>query len=235
MSVDSKLLTLSDWGFYESQQTSAEMVFEGRALKTPDEWLTMLRAAAAKLDAEQLAVAASQFTKWYCRCCIGILHSLSIEDRMSAAALEELTLLFPGKPPFAVAANRPQPVALLPRPALRELVLSKLFADNFNIVFTAISRITHLRQSILWENAALYIHYFYRTSIERTEDAARRNVLQGDYDYILNAEASLFGTNHHSNPFIGTGAALRNTCCLRYMLPGAAACKVCPSPAARHN
>jgi ferric iron reductase protein FhuF len=235
MSVESKQLTLSEWGFYEERQPTAEHVFEGRAFTTPDSWLTLLGAAAARLDTEQLAVAASQFAKWYARCCIGVLHSLSMEDRMSAAALDELTLLFPGKPLFAVASSQPQRAANLPRLALRELVLSKLFADNFNIVFTELSRITHLRQSLLWENAAVYIHYFYRTSIERTEDAARRNVLQGDYDYILHAEASLFGMNHNVNPLLGTGGALRNTCCLRYMLPGAAACKVCPTPSARHR
>ncbi|WP_199624601.1 (2Fe-2S)-binding protein [Paenibacillus alkalitolerans] len=238
MSVSSTEHIASTWGFYEYPFPYGETAVRGSSLRTCDDWLLLLKSVAHRLECDKIPVAASQFTKWYCRALCGVLYSLSMEDRFVSASFDEISLLFPGEPPFAVgtsgASSRPDSVHS--RSALRERTLRACFAGNFDIVFHSLTALTGIRSGILWENASMYIHYFYRTWIAETGDAARRRILQDDYDYIVkHAQPELFGAGHRVNPFIGTGNPVRNTCCLRYHLPDGRTCKGCPISVQNRN
>lgn len=207
-------------------------IVEGTAFLTEEGARSILELAKRVLNCSKPKVAASQFTKWYCRAhCIHYLHSLSMKDLPVPAALEDIQLLFPGEPPFAINGKVvPTPIPLsASRNEMRDVAVQSLFAGNFNIVFNALIRLTGIRRDILWDNAAVYIHHFYRTWIEEASDEERKRIVKEDYEYITEtAEAVLFGSQYNVNPLFGSCAPFRNTCCLRVQIPGANKCKGCP-------
>ncbi|WP_274363027.1 IucA/IucC family C-terminal-domain containing protein [Paenibacillus thermotolerans] len=217
-------------------QGSAESIplaVDAAAFLTDEGARSILEVAERALNCGKPKVTASQFTKWYCRThCISFLHSLSVEDMPVRAALEDIELLFPGDPPFAINEKGAAPLpsrASASRNEMRDAALHSLFAGNFSLVFNALIRLTGIRSDILWDNAAVYIHHFYRTWMEEASDDGRMRIIKEDYDYITQtAEAALFGDEYTVNPLFGSCAPFRNTCCLRVQIPGANKCKGCP-------
>jgi ferric iron reductase protein FhuF len=210
----------------------------GLTLTSPDSVKALLERVAATLQVDKPAVAASQFTKWYCRSLTAVLYEFSVEGIARAASLRDISVLFPGEPPFAVwCGGRAIPVPDdEARGSLRDLTVIRLFAHNWNLVFKSLSAATGVREELLWENGAVYIHHFYRTWIEETADPVIRARLEDDYRYIMQeAPPELFGELQCFNPFQWTGKPVRNTCCLRYHLPDGKYCRGCPISNAKLN
>jgi ferric iron reductase protein FhuF len=203
----------------------------GLTLASPDRVQALLGRVSQALQVEKPAVAASQFTKWYCRSLTSVLYEFSVEGIARAASLRDVTVLFPGEPPFAVlCSGRAVPVADdASRESLRDLTIIRLFAHNWNLIFKSLSAVTGIREDLLWENGSMYLHHFYRTWIQEAADDRVRARIQDDYRYILQeAPPELFGELQCFNPLQWTGKPVRSTCCLRYYLPDGNYCKGCP-------
>lgn len=204
----------------------------GTALTAPEQVKLLLDRFAASLQTEKPAVAASQFTKWYCRSLVAILYDFSVLGIARSATLRDVSVLFPGDPPFAVhCGGRAVPVTEATRESLRELTVIRLFAHNWNLVFKGLHAYTGVREDLLWENGSMYVNHFYREWIEAAPDAAARDRLEADYSYIHHgAPPELFGELQCFNPFQWTGKPIRSMCCLRCHLPEGRYCKGCPIP-----
>lgn len=191
----------------------------------------LLSLVSALLDVNPPAAAASQFTKWYSRSLTGALYLLSVEQKAALLDLGSVVLSFPGSPRLAVFSETiPSSIQdAASRQKHRDKVLHSLFARNLDVLFRIFSKKTGIRTAILWENAAVYIHYFYRNWLESLPNGEIRMRVTDDYEYIVRkAPPSLFGSEHSRNPFSETGGAVRSTCCLRNMLPDGNCCKGCP-------
>ncbi|MCI3923746.1 (2Fe-2S)-binding protein [Paenibacillus sp. TRM 82003] len=209
----------------------------GPTLTSPETVAELLARVSSRLQVSKPAVAASQFTKWYCRSLVAVLYEFSVDGIARSASLRDVTVLFPDEPPFAIlcgglAVAAPHDDAA--RESLRELTVIRLFAHNWNLVFKSLVAATGVRENILWENGAVYLHHFYRTWIEETTDERVRGRLEADYRYIVQeAPPELFGELQCFNPFQWTGKPIRSTCCLRYHLPDGNYCRGCPISNAR--
>jgi len=223
---------LLELGYYTApDDVKAQDRLHGPMLAAAEHVPTLLERVADMLRVDKPAVAASQFTKWYCRSLVGVLYEFSVLGIARSASLRDVTLLFPGEPPFAVHCGGRAAPALDPaaRESLRELTVIRLFAHNWNLVFKSLHAATGVREDLLWENGSMYVHHFYRKWIEEAPDPESRARIEDDYQYVRQeAPPELFGELQCFNPFLYTGKAVRRMCCLRYHLPDGRYCKGCP-------
>ncbi len=231
MSVDLRTALHRQLGFHTTDPNPAWDRLPGPTLASPEGVRSLLERVGTLLGTEKPAVAASQFAKWYCRSLVSVLHEFSVLGIARTASLRDVTVLFPGDPPFAIlCGGRATPVADdAARESLRELTVIRLFAHNWNLVFKTLREATGIREDLLWENGSMYLNHFYRLWIEEAGDAALRERLEDDYRYIQKeAPPELYGELQCFNPFAWTGKPVRRTCCLRYHLPDGGYCKGCP-------
>jgi len=244
MSVNSPLSERSDaesvrslLGLSVDEPEDGTELVHGLTLTSPDAARRLIDRVGALLGTDKPAVAASQFTKWYCRALTAVLYEFSAEGAARAASLRDIAIAFPGgDAPIAVhCGGKTFPVDNdAAREPMRELTMIRLFAQNWNLVFKTLSAVSGVREDALWENGSMYVHYYYRQWIEEADSPGRRAALEDDYEYIVGRAApELYGELQCFNPFLGTGKPVRSTCCLRYMLPDGNACKGCPVKFAR--
>jgi ferric iron reductase protein FhuF len=238
MSVDASVHIYQQLGFDISGAIPKTAVhrIHGPSLTTPESVRELLQQVGHILQVDKPAAAASQFTKWYCRSHCAVLYDLSVNNIARASSLRDITVMFTGEPPIAAhCSGRAIPITdNASRESLRELTVIKLFAHNWNLVFKSLSAVAGIREDVLWENGAVYLHYFYRTWIEETTDAKIRSRLEEDYRYIMQeAQPELFGELQCFNPFQWTGKPIRTYCCLRYHQPDGKTCRGCPIPNAK--
>jgi len=202
----------------------------GAMLTSPEQVQLLIERVSRILGTDKPSVAASQFTKWYCRSLIAVLYEFSVLGIARSATLRDVSVLFPLDPPLAVHCNgRVSPVTAATRESLRELTVIRLFAHNWNLVFKRLHELTGIREDLLWENGSMYINHFYRTWMEQTEDPVLRERLEEDYRFIHHeAPPELYGELQCFNPFQWTGKPVRSSCCLRFHLPDKKYCKGCP-------
>jgi len=231
MFVDTRPALQQQLGFYTEEPNAAWDRLPGPALASPEGVRALLERVGAMLGTEKATVAASQFSKWYCRSLVSVLYEFSVLGIARAASLRDVTVLFPGDPPFAVlCGGRTAHVTDdASRESLRELTVIRLFAHNWNLVFKTLREATGVREDLLWENGSMYLNHFYRHWIGEAGDGALRARLEDDYRYIQReAPPELYGELQCFNPFAWTGKPVRRTCCLRYHLPDGGYCKGCP-------
>ncbi|TKI68083.1 hypothetical protein FC756_11290 [Lysinibacillus mangiferihumi] len=110
----------------------------------------------------------------------------------------------------------------------RDQILQSLFADNMAKVWKALSTTAKVSKAVLWEHAAMYVHWFYETQFRQGASEREIAFLEEDYHYIMTeAPGEIFG--ERKNPFTryntpkvmtrGTDKPirLRKTCCYYYL------------------
>ncbi|TLS51526.1 hypothetical protein FE782_14610 [Paenibacillus antri] len=231
MSVDTRLTVQRQLGFYTEEPEGVSDRLPGPMLASPEQVKSLVDRVAGMLGTDKPTVAASQFTKWYCRSLISVLYEFSVLGIARSASLRDIAVLFPGEPPFAVlcGGRTARVTDDASRESLRELTVIRLFAHNWNLVFKSLHAQTGVREDLLWENGSMYLNHFYRLWITEAEDEALRERLEDDYLYIQReAPPELYGELQCFNPFAWTGKPIRRKCCLRYHLPDGNYCKGCP-------
>jgi siderophore-iron reductase FhuF len=191
------------------------------------------------------AVIASQFCKYYCRCLCGALYAMSRCGQLVDLNPAHMAVGFIRDEGPCVIVGEPTAggTALWPEgwPEWRDTILQKMFSQNVQPLFSALTRYYHVSPNLLWENCVIYIHYFYKEWIREAAEPEDRARLEADYRYIVEeAPPELFGVSggnplhiqgtYVTNPDHPDGKLrIRKTCCLRNRLPNAAACSTCPS------
>ncbi|WP_134704908.1 IucA/IucC family C-terminal-domain containing protein [Ammoniphilus sp. YIM 78166] len=114
----------------------------------------------------------------------------------------------------------------------REEVLETLFAKNLSKVWRSLSETVGISYSILWENTAIYVYWFYEKRMEQEGNPQVNLRIQEDFQYLIHeAPASLFGEKE--NPlakfYSDPGNRTRKTCCYYYQLSSHHDyCSTCP-------
>lgn len=110
----------------------------------------------------------------------------------------------------------------------------KLFSQHLNLVWDALANTGGISKQILWENTAVYIFWLYETVLTELSDEKENE----DFRFLLfGSDGSLFG-NYVNNPLLkfynnkiikdDTEIRTRKTCCLSYKVSEKQMCKTCP-------
>ena len=110
----------------------------------------------------------------------------------------------------------------------RDQILQSIFAENIAKVWSILSATTKVSKAVLWEHAAMYIHWFYETQFRQGASEVEIAYLEKDYQYIMSdAPGYIFG--ERKNPFtryntpkvmargVDKPIRLRKTCCFYYL------------------
>jgi ferric iron reductase protein FhuF len=110
----------------------------------------------------------------------------------------------------------------------RDQILQSIFADNIAKVWAVLSTNTKVSKAVLWEHAAMYVHWFYETQFRHGASELDIGFLEEDYQYIISdAPGNIFGerknpfTRYNTSKVIARGVdkpiRLRKTCCFYYL------------------
>lgn len=204
-----------------------------------------LERIADKFQAPSLMVTASQFAKRYSFLIIApSLYALSVYNKGVDHSLENCHLESAQQkgtwlPQLRLSDWGVSQPSENSRAAWRDQILENMFAGNLAKVWRALARTAKISSQVLWENTAVYVYWLYEKRIGEEANGLQKSRLQDDFQYLLNAPASLFG--EAENPlkqFNGPKCVLspakppirvRQTCCFYYQIsPQQSYCSTCP-------
>ncbi|GGC81142.1 hypothetical protein GCM10007216_09590 [Thalassobacillus devorans] len=196
----------------------------------------------AFMESDFYLTTASIFSKRYSYYIVtGVLAMISAFDKCPDYRPENIRLVrldeekkwFP-KLTF-VSKDAEEPVAVNRHAWLRDQ-LTELFSEHVRPIFFQINQLTRLSMSVLWENFAIYLYWFYERYAENHFDEERMAQIRDDFHFIVHElDGSSFG--EEKNPFhyfsyqpkLPNGTRERKCCCLSYKLhEDSGYCKVCP-------
>ncbi|UCZ53753.1 (2Fe-2S)-binding protein [Bacillus shivajii] len=124
----------------------------------------------------------------------------------------------------------------------RDQVIQTIFSENISKVWEALSTVTRVPMSVLWENTAVYVYWLYESFLNNAVKLCGEKECQveNDFAYLLNkAPAELFG--QADNPLYkyygpktaggstGESVRMRKTCCYYYQVSSPKTyCTTCP-------
>ncbi len=125
------------------------------------------------------------------------------------------------------------------RDAWRTQVVHNIFAGNLFKVWQAVSQATKIPIAILWENTAIYVYWLYEKRIGDENNESLRSRIEADFQFLLEAPASLFGLSENPLSRYNTAKCMvtssehpvriRQTCCYYYQVSmNQAYCTSCP-------
>ncbi|WP_053360489.1 IucA/IucC family C-terminal-domain containing protein [Bacillus sp. FJAT-27251] len=212
------------------------------ALLEEEALLSFLEGVKQEIQAPDLRVAASVFTKYFAFIPVIYLYSLSAWDKKLAVSLDQLWLQSnerDGKwlPEYFFQDVRVEKRADEDRNAWRDEALKHLFSEIVFPIVDQLSTKMHLSRYILWENISVYISWLYRNILNPAEAPRAAE----DFEYLVQkAPGRLFGPYdrnplqlYHAEPEYLEEASehvyVRKTCCLTYKLGEKRTyCRTCP-------
>lgn len=223
---------------------SAARRFEGAALRQPEGLDSLVDWFAQALDSDVRKAVASMLTKYAASQLCAVLYGMSALNASLRLPLEAVQLDFaePRSPLFHLVAQGVElteaPQREAARDAWRSEIVASLYRDHLAVLFAGIAKYGVPKRT-LWENALVYLRYYYSVWVKEATDEATAKRIRDDYAFITEAAGpELFGETD-SNPFLRFDTALppaadaqRATCCMRYLLPQSC-CRICPLPEAR--
>lgn len=202
------------------------------SLTDPEQLPDVLHRLTRRLEAPNACVTASILTKRLAFYAVIHLYAMSALGKRLHVELSELKLVDESReelwlPVFdfgSFTSERP----MEDRDKWRAEIVEHIFGETLAPIISMLKEQTRLKESVMWENTALYVHWIYKqisTTSERTERA------MDDLHYIFHeAPAWSFGATDGNplTPFARTPELGRSTCCLSYMLKTRSYCNGCP-------
>jgi ferric iron reductase protein FhuF len=212
------------------------------ALLNEETLVAFLESVKQEIQAPDLKVAASVFTKRFAFIPVIYLYALSAWDKKLHFSLEQLWLQSTereGKwlPEYFFKEARAEKRTAENRRAWRDEAIQHLFKEIVFPILDKLSTKVHVSRYILWENISVYITWLYGNILNQ-EDVPRA---AEDFEYLVHiAPGRLFGP-YNRNPLqlyyaepeyldeVNDFVAIRKTCCFTYKLGEKRTyCKTCP-------
>src|SRR5690606_20332650 len=95
----------AELGFFTDEVPNDAERMHGLTLTASEQLDGLLARVCRLLQTSKPSVAASQFTKWYCRSLVAVLYEFSVLGIARSATLRDISVLFPGEPLFAIHCN----------------------------------------------------------------------------------------------------------------------------------
>ncbi|MFS1518850.1 hypothetical protein V1503_20660 [Bacillus sp. SCS-151] len=119
----------------------------------------------------------------------------------------------------------------------RNDILTQIFANHIDVLFSLINKKCKLSMAIMWENLYIYIKWMYEKLLSDSQYNHLHETITDDYIYLLQeGPSSLFGSHDH-NPFSKFAKSKHNnqstykrtSCCFSYLVGDQRNfCKICP-------
>ncbi|GAE28747.1 IucA/IucC family C-terminal-domain containing protein [Alkalihalobacillus hemicellulosilyticus] len=201
--------------------------------------LAYLQEQQEKLNAPNMAVAASMLSKRYAYLVVGSTLYSMIELNgapcfpLKACGLTEERGLCINE------GDCPWQEAQANREKWRTTVLQELFANHLTPVIVALQRVSRIPQTILWENVAVRINSIFRDALDDcVENEIKQQSIYDDFLFLKGAGGALFQLKENPiKSYLKIGEELysnptRQTCCMYYRLKKEEGkisyCRVCP-------
>ncbi|MFD1706453.1 IucA/IucC family C-terminal-domain containing protein [Siminovitchia sediminis] len=111
----------------------------------------------------------------------------------------------------------------------RDSIIREVFADGLTPLIYLLKEQTRLKEEVMWENIAVYVHWIFK-EIEENHQLGEQAAKDRQYIF-LEAPGKLFGTVHNPlTSFFQLSKKGRVTCCLSFMLRNREKkkCAACP-------
>ncbi|UOQ50408.1 (2Fe-2S)-binding protein [Gracilibacillus caseinilyticus] len=175
--------------------------------------------------APNLVIAASMFIKRYAMITVSsTMYSMIVHQ--TVLSLHPATLTWSKNGSLGLKHEEVVYITLnkTNRNTIRESYLQQLFAQHLTPLVLTLSRMTGVKEEMLWENIAVRINSVYRKLLEKNPSEQVITNIYEDFHFLIQADAELFGIG--SNPlacYLKIGEELkenpqRKTCCLYYLL-----------------
>jgi len=222
-----------NYRFTETNLPPSPFSIDSKGLLCGEQCRLYLQTISPIFNSTSLLATASLFGKRYCVCTMAApLYAMSrlqkgldvsIDNaRVESSYQEELWL------PRIGLVDAQVSVPISNRAKWRDQILHDIFAENIAKVWMALSGTAKVSKAVLWEHAAMYLHWFYETQFRQGASEREIAFLEEDYQYIMSeASGEIFG--ERKNPFtryntqkVKTNRTdepirLRKTCCYYYL------------------
>lgn len=203
--------------FTEGNFISGEMLLSARNMEA------ILSERKETLQTQRSFVAASLFSKYYCRLLSGVCYGMTKYRLRLPVTLSSLQI---GVNPFLtihISEQEIQPMGSLMINQEKTALIQSMIDQNLVPLFNHLITLTDLPIKVLWENAYLYIRAVYRKLLEQAEDPAQQEYIYRDYDEVCR----LLAPYHQHITSLKEPTHIRKTCCFKYLLPAGKRCKTC--------
>lgn len=241
-------MTVLEENFRLTFKTSASDLSSQASLLLNEEKLHLyLTEVKTKTKAANLSVAASLFVKRYSFAVLIALYSMSVmnkridfsADNLSIQTFDESDTMW--LPSIKFERLNLSPALEFDRVNWRNEVLTEIFSNHIDVLFSCLTKVSKLSKRIMWENLYTYIVWMYTKLLADKEYEDQHPIIVDDFDWITAVgKGNIFG-EYIENPFInfrGSKDSLsildgtphkRITCCLSYLTESKGSfCKNCP-------
>lgn len=229
--------------------------FTGAELMCPNGLQAVLGVFGKAVGSASPIVQASLFSKYYSRMvAAGGLCAMSLFDRGLDLAFDQIALeTDEGWSPILRLSKENDAQSSIydskndNREKWREGVIRSIFAQHLCPIFENLTALTRVDPLLLWANTSYSVYWFYdRWIVEAPSEKARLEIKE-DFQFVTEeAKESLFGVSkknplnldylivpHPTEP--SQLLRVRHQCCLRFTLPEASCCSICPRVHSNRN
>ncbi|MBM4765272.1 IucA/IucC family C-terminal-domain containing protein [Bacillus sp. B15-48] len=194
-------------------------------LLNEEKCLSFLQKQMTEIQAPNLSVAASMFSKRYAYLVVSsTLYCMAEFNCVLNFPVSACTLSKERKLCIQEDRCKWQEVRNMTREHWRENVLRNLFSSHITPVLDILKKTSRISSAILWENIATRINSIYEKTLAKELNRDKIERLNSDFNYLENASGELFNLNE--NPlkrYLKIGEELktnpsRRTCCMYYKL-----------------
>lgn len=125
-------------------------------------------------------------------------------------------------------------------------LMEKLFAQHLTPLFQKLSKVTGVKERLLWANLAFSLKWYFEKWRNEAKDLEQKKAIEQDYRYVMEqAPPAVFGLRDGNplamefaevaHPRTGAPFRLRKMCCLRYNVPDCDHCTTCPNIDMEHR
>ncbi|KGR77264.1 IucA/IucC family C-terminal-domain containing protein [Ureibacillus manganicus] len=200
-----------------------------------------------KTKAANLSVAASLFVKRYSFAVLVALYSMSVmnkrmdfsADNLSIQTFDESDTIW--LPSIKFERLHLSPALETDRLNWRREVLTEIFSNHIDVLFSYLTKVSKLSKRIMWENLYTYIVWMYSNLLADNHYVDQHHIIIDDFDWMTSiGKGDVFG-EYIENPFLHFRSSIdsisildgtphkRITCCLSYLTESKGSfCKNCP-------
>ncbi|MEK5330826.1 IucA/IucC family C-terminal-domain containing protein [Lysinibacillus sp. FSL W8-0992] len=222
-----------NYRFTETRLPASPYSIESKALLCGEQCRQYLHTISPIFNSTSLMVTASLFGKRYSVLTMGAaLYAMSRLQKGLNASIDNVTVESSYQEdlwlPRIGLVDAQVSVPISDREKWRDQILQSIFADNIAKVWAVLSTNAKVSNAVLWEHAAMYVHWFYETQFRQGASEFDIAYLEEDYQYImLEAPGNIFGERR--NPFtryntpkvmargVDKPIRIRKTCCFYYL------------------
>ncbi|OLO39322.1 hypothetical protein BTR23_09765 [Alkalihalophilus pseudofirmus] len=238
---------LEEYRICFKEEATSELTIEVNDMLDRQKLVTYLEEIKQELQAPDLMVAASAFSKRYSYIIIApAIYSFLMLNKQLEMDVSNLTILpSVSNEKWLPRLYLKKQKARIPdteeeRESCRNQLFKTIFQHHLSSLWNEVSHLCKIPKQILWENTSIYTFWIFESLLQQTDLSPEiRDKIQIDFDFLLYETQNLIFENNTTNPIAayygektnldGKAVRIRKTCCFYYAISKeGAVCKGCP-------